>query len=81
MLYAPGGALLGTLTVAVKVAELPAATEMGFAGASVHVAPASAVASHEALIAPAYEFSEFNRRFAATCCPGSAVRFCVPEIE
>ena len=38
-LYAPAVASLGMLIVAARVADPPVDTEIGFAGASVHVAP------------------------------------------
>ena len=53
MLYKPGAAPLGAVIVTEIGTAIPAFTEIGFAGETLQVAPASALASQFALIDPA----------------------------
>ena len=74
-------ALFGTLMVAVRLAVPPLATLMGLAGVSVQVEPESALASHVALMLPAYELKEVSVRLAVPCLPGFRDSACVPLTE
>jgi hypothetical protein len=73
--YTPGVASFGMLMVAVMFVLPPLATEIGLAGVSVHIAAASALASHVAFTFPAYEKDEVSFRFSVTCAPGVPVAF------
>src|SRR5438105_4905378 len=58
--YAPGVASFGMLMVAVRLAVPPLATEMGLAGVNVHIAAASALASHVAFTLPSCDAIEIG---------------------
>ena len=59
----------------------PLARVSGFAGASVHMAPGSELASQVALIFPPYDKVEVSCRLAFACAPGVPDSVCVPEMK